>query len=384
MQKLKKYSLIFFFIAVACIYILDVVPIIQIFEDGYKAVDAIIEEYYTIYNENGQKINTSQYCEEGDMFVSADNVLYEIYFVNSQQKIAYARVKTQITLPKVNTKSNQFSKIATQNKVICLYHTHNDESYVLGDGYDSVYGKGGIMDIGAQLKDELNKLNITVYVSDNLHLPHDYNAYSRSQPTAKNLIDKYSPDAIFDVHRDGVARNQYITTVDNQQMSKIRMVIGKSNPNYSYNLDFALAIKAYADENYSGLIKDIYMGSGHYNQALSKTAILFEMGTYLIEKDYVVSSLPKLADTIDKVMYEPVVVAPDETKTYNEVIEDLKNTQQLNSTQPSIEGEINVEDVITQPEKSNAFFELLTIFITVFILISSLFLLCMLVKKFKK
>ena len=101
-------------------------------------------------------------------------------------------------------------------------------------------------------------------------------------------------------------------------MSKIRIVVGKSNPTYSANLELAKAIKAFADEKYPGLIKDIYIGSGRYNQNLSNTAILFEMGTYLIEKDYVERSLPFLADTIDKVLYTNAV---DSSQSTNDVFE---------------------------------------------------------------
>ncbi len=370
MQKLKKFSLIIAIIFGVTVYAIDVVPIIQNFDDGYTAVSLEMEEYYKIYNQQGEVINTSQSCEVGDMFVSADNVLYEIYYVDNSNKVAYAKVKTKVNLPKVNNALGQFEQITTQNKVVCMYHTHNDESYVLGDGYDSVYGKGGVMDIGELLSEELNKLNITVYRSEAMHLPHDYYAYSRSNPTAKSLINNYSPDAIFDVHRDGVARNQYTTTVNGINMSKVRMVIGKSNSNYATNLDFALAIKAYADKNYPNFIKDIYMGSGHYNQALSATAILFEMGTYLIEKDYVKSSVPILANIIDKVMYAPTVVAPSEDKTFNEVIEDLKISGELNNTLNSTNSSDAKTIVVTDEplSKSNTAFDIFSVAIIAFIL----------------
>ncbi len=319
MKKLKKYSLLLLIIALFML-VSDATPIIVNNTSDYCAVSSVMEEEFQIYNEKGERINTAQTCEVGDMFISADNILYEIVSVDKEKKVAYAIRKTTVTLPKVNNKIGAYTQIETNKKVICMYHTHNAESYVLGDGYDSVYGKGGVMDIGSAFLKELNKLGINVFRSENLHLPHDSYAYSRSKTTAQSLIKQYSPHAIFDVHRDGVARSQYIGSVFGKTTSKIRMVIGKSNPNFATNLDFALAIKAYADKNYSGLIKDIYMGSGHYNQNLSSTAILFEMGTYLIEKDYVISSLPYLADTIDKVMFTTAVQAPNEEESMGDII----------------------------------------------------------------
>lgn len=353
MQKLKKFSVMFVIVALF-IFMCDVTPIIVNNTDSFHAVSSVMEEEYQIYNEKGERINTAQICHVGDMFISADNILYEIVSVNEEKKVAYAIRKTSVTLPEVNKKMSAYTQIETDKKVICMYHTHNAESYVLGDGYDSIYGKGGVMDVGSAFLKELNKLGINVFRSENLHLPHDTYAYSRSKSTAQSLIKQYSPHAIFDVHRDGVPRSQYVGSVFGKPTSKIRMVIGKSNSNFATNLDFALAIKAYADAHYSGLIKDIYMGSGHYNQNLSSTAILFEMGTYLIEKDYVMSSLPYLADTIDKVMFTTAVKAPSGEESMGEIIagsntsSNNQNTNQNNNqnqTQTSPEASTKTNSV---------------------------------------
>lgn len=148
----------------------------------------------------------------------------------------------------------------------------------------------------------MESLGITVYYNEDLHLPHDSGAYTRSQSTASNLL-RNGLDAIFDVHRDATPKSEYITTVNGEKMSKVRMVIGSANVKSAINKEFALNIKAYADEVYPGLIKDIYIGRGNYNQQLSERALLFEMGTNLIEKDLVKKSTLPLAKTIDVVLY---------------------------------------------------------------------------------
>ncbi len=296
------------------------------------------EVEFVIVDENEDYINSGYNCLVGDLFISEDNIMYEIYFVDHELSIAYAREKTIVELPKVDSDPTSIVPVSTYQKRIGMYHTHNDESYVIGDGYDSVYGEGGIMDIGDAFARELKKYNITVYQNDTLHLPHDSKAYTRSKKTAQSLLSSVSLDAIFDVHRDGVPRKQFIGEVNGKTTSKIRMVIGKSNPNYNINLNFALAIKAYADEKYPGLIKDIYIGNGNYNQNLYKTALLFEMGTYLIEKDYVFSSLPYLADTIDKVMYTNAVESPETNSSFGENILDL-NGNDLTSSVENIDGD---------------------------------------------
>jgi len=320
---------------IVCLFVISLLLCCFSFGNIVFSAHAESEEVeYIIYDENNIQINSAFDVVVGDMFISEDNVLYEIYFVDDNILSAYAKEISKVDLPKINDASVE--RIKTTNKRIGMYHTHNDESYVIGDGYDSIYGNGGIVDIGDAFASELKKYNIEVCKKDSLHLPHDSSAYSRSKKTAQNLINTYSLDAIFDVHRDGVPRSQFVGSVNGNEMSKIRMVVGKSNSNYQKNLDFALAIKAYADKNYPGLIKDIYMGKGHYNQALSRTAMLFEMGTYLIEKDFVYSSVPYLADCIDKVLYTSVVDGGEEEGGFREEIKDTQGTEVVLNEKPEI------------------------------------------------
>lgn len=271
-------------------------------------VHADTNEYYTIYDKNdsskvlfmkGDNVNVD------DEYISSDNRLYIIESVDESNKTGVASFKEDIKMPVYNVKRNEelsSASASVTNKKIGLYHTHNDECYNSDDGTDSVYGKGGIHDVGKTLKNNLESLGITVYYNEDLHLPHDSGAYTRSQSTASNLL-RNGLDAIFDVHRDATPRSEYITTVNGEKMSKVRMVIGSANVKSAINKEFALNIKAYADEVYPGLIKDIYIGRGNYNQQLSERALLFEMGTNLIEKDLVKKSTLPLAKTIDVVLY---------------------------------------------------------------------------------
>lgn len=271
-------------------------------------VHADTNEYYTIYDKNdsskvlfmkGDNVNVD------DEYISSDNRLYIIESVDESNKTGVASFKEDIKMPVYNVKRNEelsSASASVTNKKIGLYHTHNDECYNVDDGTDSVYGKGGIHDVGKTLKNNLESLGITVYYNEDLHLPHDSGAYTRSQSTASNLL-RNGLDAIFDVHRDATPKSEYITTVNGEKMSKVRMVIGSANVRSAINKEFALNIKAYADEVYPGLIKDIYIGRGNYNQQLSERALLFEMGTNLIEKDLVNKSTLPLAKTIDVVLY---------------------------------------------------------------------------------
>lgn len=265
------------------------------------------KNYYTIYSDSSKKNVLFLKGDEvsvGDNYLSKDNKFYEIESIDLNDKTAIAKFIRDEELPKFgiskNSTSNKASAVAT--KKVGVYHTHNDECYFTPDGVDSIYGKGGIHDVGKEFVSNLEKLNITTLYREDLHLPHNSGAYTRSQVTAKLLLDD-GAQAIFDLHRDSTKRSEYLTKVDGKEMSSIRMVVGKSSLNYEENKMFAYSIKSYADEVYPGLIKDIYFGKGNYNQQLTNRAMLFEMGCENIEKKLVLNSTPYLAKVVDVVLY---------------------------------------------------------------------------------
>lgn len=272
------------------------------------------KKYYTIYDSfDAEKVVfvRSDEVKEGDQYISSDNKLYEITKVDDVKMTGQATFKENVKLPvfKVKKKGTEPQKALAASKVVGIYHTHNDECYNKGDGTDSVYGKGGIHGIGKKLKENFEKLGVSVKYDETLHLPHNSGAYTRSQPTAKGLLNS-GVQAIFDVHRDATPRSEYITEVDGVEMSKVRMVVGSANANSAANKEFALSIKSYADEIYPGLIKDIYIGKGNYNQQLSERAMLFEMGTNTIEKGLVEKSTVPLAKTLDVVLFGAEQASP--------------------------------------------------------------------------
>ena len=187
-------------------------------------------------------------------------------------------------------------------KLICMYSTHSDESYVPSDGASSLWNNAGIYDVGDALKENLEKKGITVEYSDETFLPHDAGAYNRSRSTVEEYVKKL-PDAIIDIHRDGVDADEYETKVDGENTSMVRLFVGRSNQNAAENKAFAQQLKAAADKAYPGLIKDIFIGKGNYNQELYPQAILLEFGTYEIEKEKAISATEYMADVIDDVLF---------------------------------------------------------------------------------
>lgn len=264
--------------------------------------------YYTIYDyENKEEVIflKGEHVNLDDEYLSSDNKLYRIVEVDNKNKTGKAEFICNEKLPEydVQRKKTSLAASAGPDKKVGVYHTHNDESYLIGDGYDSVYGEGGIHDVGQKFVSNLKSLGFDVIYDQSLHLPHNSGAYTRSQVTASKILGEKNVAAIFDVHRDSVPRSEYYTKVDGKEMTKIRMVIGSANQNFYENKEFAYAIKSYADKVYPGLIKDIYMGKGNYNQQLTGRAMLFEFGCENLEKELVLRSAEPLSKTLDVVLF---------------------------------------------------------------------------------
>jgi len=284
------------------VFLLTTTSCYTIFADEFGVVPPVTELYAIYSIHTNEVLFTAEYVEVGDEYISKNNVWYEVISVDYSIYTAYAKFKMQLYLPPLT--SGTITHTATQ-QVIGLYHTHNAESFVPTDGTDSYYGAGGIHDVGKALSNALPQNGIDVYYNETLHLPHTSSAYTRSRVTAQSLLNTLpNPSAIFDIHRDALPKSSYSTTINGTVASKIRIVVGKSNPNYAYNLEFALKIKAAADNLYSELIKDIYMGKNLYNQDLCSQALIFECGTYLIEKEAVINSMPLLANVINETLFK--------------------------------------------------------------------------------
>lgn len=254
---------------------------------------------YIIYDEDGKFLFERQNVVIGDEYITNELEQYIVYSLDNTTQTGTAKFVKKISLPKLKKNTNkQRSEQAKIN--IGLYMTHNDESYLIGDGYDSIYGAGGIHDIAQQLKEHLTQLGCNVYLDETLHIPHDSKAYSRSENTAINLLDNFNVDFIYDIHRDGASRKTYVEKINNEDFCKIRIVVGKANANYEDVKNYALYMVSIARILHPILFLDIYLANGNYNQFLTNTSLLFEMGSHLVEKKLVEKSIPKLAEVIVK------------------------------------------------------------------------------------
>lgn len=261
------------------------------------------ENVWTIYDEDGQYL-TSIYGRVylDDEYISSDNRLYRIIEVDDSKRTAVAQYIGQESL--IEPDNEAVATVAQESKrLIGIYSTHSDESYIPTDGAESKEKDAGIYDVDEALKKALEERGIEVELDTTTHLPHDAGAYRRSRSTAARLL-KSQPAALLDIHRDGIPDpDEYVQKIEDEDATKVRLLVGKSNPNADANRKFAKQLKAAADEMYPDLIKDIYIGKGDYNQELAPRAILLEFGTHTIKKERAIKSTAYMADVLERVLF---------------------------------------------------------------------------------
>lgn len=261
------------------------------------------ENVWTIYDEDGQYL-TGIYGRVylDDEYISSDNRLYRIIEVDDSKRTAVAQYIGQESL--LEPDNEAVATVAQESKrLIGIYSTHSDESYIPTDGAESKEKDAGIYDVDEALKNALEERGIEVELDTTTHLPHDAGAYRRSRSTAARLL-KSQPAALLDIHRDGIPDpDEYVQKIEDEDATKVRLLVGKSNPNADANRKFAKQIKAAADEMYPDLIKDIYIGKGDYNQELAPRAILLEFGTHTIKKERAIKSTAYMADVLERVLF---------------------------------------------------------------------------------
>ena len=260
--------------------------------------------YYTWVDEDGQVITYTAIAPvPGDSYITADNRLYEVAEVTADRTVRarfVEQLQLRASLPAVSRRW-PFGAAAAQARTggdtgaIGIYHSHNAESYVDTSQREFEVPFGDILQVGRALKQALEEQGFRVIHSENSHLPHDGGAYQRSRATVRELLEQGAV-ALIDVHRDAIPAEAYRTEVAGQEMTKVRLVVGRQNPNSEANFELAKNIKALADERYPGLIKGIFNARGNYNQDVGPRAILLEFGTHETSLEEAVRATRYIAD----------------------------------------------------------------------------------------
>lgn len=284
----KRYLWIFFGILLAVLvgaYLMNLVNAPQAKPLGDSQGNP---SYYTVRDEVGNVVlETGIPVQVNDIWISDQNQHYQITKVERDQAWASLTTADNSPLKSMISLDNDAqpalgpsipAQTEPQDIHVVIYHTHTDECYTATSGTSSRIGDGDVYEVGAKLADTFRLNGISVTHSLNKHDPHDINAYHRSRRTATQLLNE-GPDAAFDIHRDAAPVSAYQTTINGIPTSRVMIVMGRTNPKFKTNLDYAMQVKAAADSLYPGLLRGIYIGRGDYNQDLYPTALLLEVGT---------------------------------------------------------------------------------------------------------
>jgi len=266
-------------------------------------------QYFSLVTEDNNIITqTAMQVFPGDIYIAADNSKYVVTATsgNTARCVYQGKEPMPEISDGIQTQANLLDQAIPalnngQKPTIAVYHTHSDESYVPNDGKESIDGKGGIYDVGAAFVEQLKGMGFNVEYSMENHNPHDVNAYNRSRKTVASLL-KTTPAAIIDVHRDAVPPGQYQTQVQGQQATKIKLVVGRTNPNMATNMEFAKNLKAAMDKIEPGLSNGIHVGKGSYNQDLSPRAMLIEVGSDTNDKTAAQKGVTLFAQVLPSVL----------------------------------------------------------------------------------
>lgn len=262
---------------------------------------------YTIKDAGNNLLSKmSRVVSVGDELITAGGKLYSIDRVKGRNAIANFKGVDKDFIAWQNYFSNQAVPVANQqgyksNKV-AIYHTHSAESYVPTDGTESKPGNGGIFQVGNAFAEQLKKEGVEVIHDTSSHEPRDKNSYYRSRRTAVQLL-KQNPVTLIDIHRDGIPDpNYYSKQVNGQNVTQMRLVVGRQNPKMESNKEFAKRVMAAVNKQYPGLIKEIFIANGNYNQDLTPTAMLVEVGTHTNSREAAEKGIALFADSLPDVL----------------------------------------------------------------------------------
>ncbi|MBT9252217.1 MAG: stage II sporulation protein P [Brockia lithotrophica] len=179
---------------------------------------------------------------------------------------------------------------------VLVYHTHDRESWIeVTRGRKESYGLDpdvNITLVGKAFVDELNRLGVpTLHDTTDIYalLLRDGLAYGHSYAKSREVVETYLAGDprityIFDIHRDGVPREQSTVQIDGRPYAKVMFVIGKGNPNWQTNAALAQELVRRLEARYPGITRPtVYHErtegrNGEYNQSLSPHALTVEIG----------------------------------------------------------------------------------------------------------
>ena len=261
--------------------------------------------WFTLYTGDDKVLlRTGIFIQVGDRFLDSDNSLYQVYKVDEERLLAWARLVEDEGSLAAETQGLP----GADNRKVAIYHTHSGESYEPSEGTASTDKvPGGVYGVGSELTNRLERDGeVEVTHSERTFFPYE-GAYRRSRTEAINLVEQGDLDAIFDLHRDAgmKSRSDTLVTIGGKECARLLLVMGDAYEGHEKNKAFADKIYAKTQEMYPGLMKPVRVANDRrYNQHLHPRAILLEVGSNLNTAEDARNSAAMFAEVLNLVLKE--------------------------------------------------------------------------------
>lgn len=194
---------------------------------------------------------------------------------------------------------------------VLILHTHTSESYAdCSDNYRSLDEEQNLLAIGKRMETLLTAAGIGVIHDTTVH---DYPSYNGSYNHARKSVQKYLEEyptlcLVLDIHRDAMedsSGKQYATTlsIGGETSAQLMMVVGTNgsglnHPNWEQNMSVAVKFHAQLERLYPGICRPISLRKQRFNQDLSGSAMLIEVGTAANTQQQALEAATCLCDAI--------------------------------------------------------------------------------------
>ena len=225
----------------------------------------------------------------------------------------------QLEINKIKSDEKTPSRVVTGGGAqVLIYHTHTLEAYRQVKGSEYVESSRwrtkdqskNVVELGDLLQQELEKYGFDVLHDKTNHEPPELNtSYSRSLATMKKYLENNKTLRVFiDLHRDASSNKNDVVMVDGKRCARIMFVVGmgKSSsikPDWKNNYKLAQTISNKMNAITPNFAKDVRLKEiRSYNQYISDTCMLVEVGHNANTLEEAENTIPYLAKALSEVI----------------------------------------------------------------------------------
>lgn len=246
---------------------------------------------------------------------SMDDLLADHPFDRAKFDARFKSMKRPL-VPQIDLPHSTFGK-----KVAFVYHSHSRESFLpyfpeTDDPRDAYHENRNITQVGEMLERALENRGIGTLVDTSdiiqeleqkgLDFSNSYQVTGEHIRTARSANRDLT--LFLDIHRDSLRKKATTEIIHGQSFAKVFFIVGTSHTSFENNLLFTEEVNRRLNTSYPGLSKGIFQkdssqGNGVYNQDVSPTSVLIEIGGVDSTIEEMQRTTEALADALSEVYW---------------------------------------------------------------------------------